>query len=553
MQNMNKIYLEKIVFIVIFHLFICLLISQLGLFLNFPVTRFYYPLSVIISFLICRVNFISGAITALILLFGFLISGYFFDLSADGQSYHQESIIQLKNGWNPISFESHSRTMKVWTEHYPKGAEIIQSCIYSFFGKIETGKAINIFLFISSLLITKKALESFSINLKQQWIFAFLIAANPVVISQILTFYVDGFSYSFIICFLSSLFLFIKTKERIYIALIIATLTIGGSLKFTSMPTLGVLTVCILVILLFLKKISSLKALILPLLCASFLLIFCNYNPYITNLKEGKHVFYPLKGEGSIDILERFAPEGFVRNNNRIEKLAFTLFTKTGSFDKDNMSYKIPFSISQKELNRLADADIGVGGFGIFYSGFLIVLLLFFIVNNKLLKNLNHQQKILFISILPILASVLIISDPWWVRYIPQFYLIPLILLLILEVNNTKIKNLFILKGILIVNILFFFSSVAVLNIYGTEKTYYILDMLKDSGKTVKIDARYFPSNLDRLEEHGIPYKQIKIADDYKPIIRFQPKGSIIIDDNFKKQDRNLVYDFLNRFFYKID
>ncbi|MBD3903634.1 hypothetical protein NAL32_01040 [Chryseobacterium sp. Ch-15] len=550
---MNKIYLEKIVFIVIFHLFICLLLSQLGLFLNFPITRFYYPLSVIISFLICRVNFISGVITTLILLFGFLISGYFFDLSADGQSYHQESIIQLKNGWNPIYFESHSRTMKVWTEHYPKGAEIIQSCIYSFFSKIETGKAINIFLLISSLLLSKKVLECFNINSKQQWIFAFLIAANPVVISQVLTFYVDGLSYSFFVCVLGSIFLFIKTKEKVYITLTAMALTIGGSLKFTSIPILVVLVLSILIILLFLKKISSIKTLVLPLLCTSFLLLFCNYNPYITNLKEGKHVFYPLKGEGSIDILERFAPEGFVRNNNRIEKLAFTLFTQTGSFDKDNMTYKIPFSVSQKELNRLADADIGVGGFGIFYSGFLIVLLLFFIVNYKRLKHLNNQQKILFISILPILASVLIISDPWWIRYIPQFYLIPLILLLILEVNNMKIKYLFILKGILFVNILFFFSSVTVLNIYGTEKTYYILEMLKNSKKPVKIDARYFPSNLDRLEEYGIPYKQIKIDDDHQPIIRFQPKGSIIIDDNFKKQDKNLVYGFLNRFFYKID
>lgn len=550
---MNKIYLEKIVFIIISHLFICLLLSQLGFFLDFPITRFYYPLSVIISMLICRVNFISGFITFLILLSGFLISTYFFDLSADGQSYHQESIIQLKKGWNPVYFDSHSRTMKVWTEHYPKGAEIIQSCIYSFFGKIETGKAINIFLLISSLLLSKKVLERFSLNSKQQWIFAFLIALNPVVISQVLTFYVDGLSYSFLVCVLGSLFLFIKTKERIYMMLTIMALTIGGSLKFTSTPTLVVLILSILIILLLLKKISSIKALILPLLCSAFLLLFCNYNPYITNLKEGKHVFYPLKGEGAIDILERFAPEGFVRNNNRIEKLAFTLFTKTGSFDKDNMAYKIPFSVSQKELNRLADADIGVGGFGIFYSGFLIVLLLFFIINYKRLKNLNKQQKMLFITIIPILFSVLIISDPWWIRYIPQFYLIPLILLLILEINDIKIKNLFVLKGILFVNLLFFISSVAVLNIYGTEKTYYILNMLKDSGKTVKIDARYFTSNLDRLEEYGISYKEIKIADDYKPIIRFQPKGAIIIDDNFKKPDKNFVYVFLNRFFYKID
>lgn len=550
---MNKIYLEKIVFIVIFHLFICLLISQLGFFLNFPIAKFYYPLSAIISILICRVNFISGIITLFILLIGFLISGYFFDLSADGQSYHQESIIQLKNGWNPVFFDSDSRTMKIWTEHYPKGAEVVQSCIYYFWGKIEMAKAINIFLFISSLLLAKKVLESFSINLKQQWIFAFLVATNPVVISQILTFYVDGLSYSLLVCLLGSLFLFIKTKERIYMMLTIATLTIGGSLKFTSMPILGVIIICILIVLFLMKKISSVKALVLPLLCSSFLLLFCNYNPYITNLKEGKHLFYPLRGEGSIDILEHFAPEGFVRNNNRIEKLAFTLFTKTGSFNKDNMSYKIPFSVSQKELNRLADADIGVGGFGIFYSGFLVVLLLFFIINYKRLKNFNYQQKMLFITILPILFSVLIISDPWWVRYIPQFYLIPLILLLILEANNIKIKNLIIIKGILFVNILFFFSSVIVLNIYGTEKTYYILNMLKHSEKTVKIDAGYFPSNLNRLEEYGISYKEIKIAGDYKPIIRFQPKGSIIIDDNFKRHDKNLIYNLLNRFFYKID
>jgi hypothetical protein len=482
-----------------------------------------------------------------------LLSSYFFDFSADGQSYHQESIIQLKQGWNPIFFDSESRTMKIWTEHYPKGAEVIQSCIYSFWGRIELAKATNIFLFISSLLLIKKVLECFSIDHKQQWIFSFLVATNPVVISQVLTFYVDGLSYSFLVCLLASLSLFIMTKEKVYMILAIASLTIGGSLKFTSIPVLGVLLVCILLILFFLKKTSFMKALILPLFCSSFLLLLCNYNPYITNLKAGKHVFYPLRGEGAIDILERFAPEGFVRDNNRIEKLAFTLLTKTGSFDKNNMSYKIPFSVSQKELNRLADSDIGLGGFGIFYSGFLIVLLLFFIINYKRLKNPTHLQKTLLISIFPILFSVLIISDPWWVRYIPQFYLIPLILLLILELNKIKIKNLIIIKGILFVNISLFILSVTVLNIYTTEKTYYILNMLKQSGKTVKIDAKPYSSNLNRLEEHGISYKEIEISKDHKPIIRFQAKAAIIVDDNFQKHDKNFVYDFLNSYFYKID
>lgn len=550
---MKKISLKNISFVLIFHLFICLVVSQVGLLLNFPISGIYYPLSVIISLLICRINFTSGLFLFTLLTGLFLISGYFFDFSADGQSYHQESIIQLKQGWNPIFSESKSRTMKVWTEHYPKGAEVIQACMYFFFGKLELAKATNIFLFVASLFLVKKAIEYFNINPLQQWIYAFLVAANPVVISQILTFYVDGLGYSFLICFLASLFLFIKTKDKIYTLLIVASITIGASLKFTSIPVFAVLGFCIVILLLILKKKSTIKELALPIVSLPFLLLLCNYNPYITNFKEGKHVFYPLRGEGAIDILERFAPPGFVKDKNRVEKLAFTLFTKTGSFDRENVSYKIPFTVYQKELNRLSDADIGVGGFGIFYSGFLIVLLVFYFINYKRLQNLNNQQKLLFLTIIPILFSMLIISDPWWVRYIPQFYLIPLILLLILEINDNKIRNLFIIKGVLFVNISLFLLAVTVLNVYGTEKTYYILDVLKKSEKTVKMDARNFSSNLNRLEEYGIKYEEVKISDDNKQIIRFQPKGSVIIDDNYKKYEKGLVYGFLNKYLYKVD
>jgi len=550
---MEKISLKNISFVLIFHLFICLLVSELGFFLGFTIFKLYYPLSILISILICRINVISGISIFLIISFGFLISGYFFDLSSDGQSYHQEAIIQLKQGWNPILFESKSRTMKLWIDHYPKGGEIVQSTIYSFFGKKELGKAINIFLFIASLLLVRKTLVYFNISSLKRWLYAFFMAANPVVISQILTHFIDGLGYSLFVCLLTGLFLFIKTKDRIYGLMILASITLGGSLKFTSIPIFGVLIFCLLILLFILKKGSLVKELALPLGFSALFLFVCNYNPYITNLKEGKHIFYPLRGEGSINFLEWYTPKGFIKDNNRIEKLAFTLFTKTGSFDKDNMFYKIPFSVSQKELNRLSDADIGIGGFGIFYGGFLIVLFLFFIINWRRLQNPNDEQKLLFYIIFPILFSVLIISDPWWVRYIPQFYLIPLALLLALEINTIKIKNLVILKSILIVNILLFLVSVFVLNVYGTQKTYYILDMLKQSGKIIQIDARNFPSNIDRLEEFGIPYKKVEISNENKQIIRFQTKGSVIIDDDFKKPKKEFVYGFLNQFFYKID
>ncbi|UUZ83650.1 hypothetical protein LJK88_07435 [Paenibacillus sp. P26] len=45
---------------------------------------------------------VSAGISALLFAAGFIVCGYFFDLSYDGQAYHQEAIIHLSNGWNPV-------------------------------------------------------------------------------------------------------------------------------------------------------------------------------------------------------------------------------------------------------------------------------------------------------------------------------------------------------------------------------------------------------------------------------------------------------------------
>jgi len=550
---LSKVSTKNVVFILIFHLFCCLLFSQFGFLFGFSISKLYYPLSILISILVFRTNISSILFSLLIIGFSILLSFYIFDFSADGQGYHQETMIQIKNGWIPNDTPSLSRIMKVWIDHYPKGAETIQACIYYFFGRIEIAKSTNIILLVSSFLLTKKVLTYFNLNAKLSWIYSFLIAFNPVVISQVFTFYIDGIGYSFLICFIAVFYLYLKTKENIYIWLMLSILTVACSLKFTSIPIFGTIVFTTLLIMLIIRKFYLIKRLIIPMCLVPVLLIVCNYSPYITTFKEGKALFYPLRGDDAIDFIVRYVPNGFISENNRIEKLAFTLFSKTGSFDESNMDYKIPFSVSMKELNRLSDSDIGLGGFGIFYGGFLLVLILFFILNKNKLKSFNQEQKLLLLSIIPILFSVLIISEPWWVRYIPQFYLIPLFLLLILELNNKKINGLSVLKGILFANIFLFIGAILVLNIYNSEKTYYILNTLKNFKKEVKIDAKDFPSNLNRLEEYDISYKEIEIPYGYEPIIRFQPRGSVMIDDSTEKSEKNFVYELLNRFFYKID
>ena len=549
---LREINFSIVAFVLIFHLFLGLLLANIGFIFGYPLQVFYYPLS--LSVFVFRKNIPTLTGTLAVLIFCYLISLFVFDNSYDGQYYHQETMIQLKNGWNPIYSESTARTGKLWIDNYPKGGETLSSLIYLVTNQIEIGKSVNWIALFASFFICYSALSLLGLNRKLKFLYSFLVAFNPVVVSQVLTYYIDALIYSFLVCCLCSIFLYLKERKNIYLGIFIASIVLGGSIKFTSIVIFGVfIAVSLLVILLVIKQ----KKYFFELLysgCIGFLcLLIVTINPYLNNLVHGRHLFYPLLGKGAVDIMYLTTPKDFVDNHNRIEKLGTTLFAKTGPLDVKNLEYKIPFSIHKDEIIRLADSDIMIGGFGVFYGGFLLLLLLFYLFNFKKLRNLGRFQKILLISIIPLLISVLIISDPWWVRYIPHFYLIPILLLLILETNRIKIRFIPVLYIILGLNLSLFLVAISVANYYKSQKNYYILESLKKSNKTVNIDAKEFKSTLNRLEEYEIPYREVTISPNDNNVIRFQPKGAVIINENFVKVKKSKIFEILQNKLYKDD
>lgn len=551
---LQKIDLSLMAFVLIFHLFLSLLVANVGFIFGFPLQAFYYPVSLLISLIIFRNNIPTLVSLFGVLMFCYIISLVVFDNSYDGQFYHQETIIQLKNGWNPIYTDSTARTGKFWIDNYPKGGETLSSLIYLTTHQIEIGKCINWIALFASFFICYSALELLGLNRRLRFLYSFLVAFNPVVVSQVFTYYIDALIYSFLVCCICSIFLYLKQRKNVYLYIFVASMVLGSSIKFTSIVIFGVfVSVSLLIILLVIKQ----KKYFFEMLysgCVGFLcLLIITINPYLNNLINGRHLFYPLFGKGAVDIMYLTTPKDFVDNHNRIEKLAVTLFAETGPLDTKKLEYKIPFSIHKDEIIRLADSDIMIGGFGVFYGGFLLVLFCFYLFNLKKLKNLGRFQKILFISIIPLLISVLIISDPWWVRYIPQFYLIPILLLLILEINRIKIKFIPVLYIILGLNLSLFLSAISVANYYKTQKNYYILESLKKSNITVNIDAKEFKSTLNRLEEYGIPYREVKISPNNKNVIKFQPKGAVIINENFVEAKKNKIFKILQNKLYKDD
>jgi hypothetical protein len=86
-------------------------------------------------------------------------SGTLYDLSVDGQYYHQAAIIAMHNGWDPLTQELPPAGENLWIEHYPQGAWSHAAVLYRVMGRIEPAKALNLLLLLASFGVCYDALR----------------------------------------------------------------------------------------------------------------------------------------------------------------------------------------------------------------------------------------------------------------------------------------------------------------------------------------------------------------------------------------------------------
>ncbi len=149
-------------------------VSSLLFLAGVHITPFHLPIALLVTMLFTwfagRTYFPDHKIKALAavwigfaaMFFLFLwISGQFYDLSYDGQTYHQEAIIHLKkNGWNPV-YDAPLKLgtgQDIWINHYAKMAEICAASLYTLTGHIELSKMFNLLLIGGSFFISLAAL-----------------------------------------------------------------------------------------------------------------------------------------------------------------------------------------------------------------------------------------------------------------------------------------------------------------------------------------------------------------------------------------------------------
>ena len=510
---------------------IMLVFSALTFLFNLSLSWLHFPLSIcgsiFINYFASKYYFVkeyklifykSTVIILIVVLFSILLGKSIYDISWDGQGYHQETIIQLKEGWNPFYSQLNfiDSYVSLLSNHYGKGAEIPQATIYAFTNKIQAGKATNILLLLASyflcgyILSGIKKLSTFKIHLISS-----LFALNPITTNQIFTYYIDGQVGSLLCGLLIISYLLYNDFDKYKLLLFSSIVIILVNIKFTCVIFASIFISGLLIALFYNnKKIIFKKVFIAAFLSLIMGICFVGYNPYITNTINHGNPFYPLLGKEKLDIMTDKYPKGF-NDKNRFEKFAISILSRpdnTLKFKNSSPEIKIPFMFNKDDIYNSSGYDMRIGGFGFLFEE--IMLLAIGIFCSILIFNWDEFGPCLTYIIVVLLFSVFIISEAWWARYVPQFWLVCLIIVIVAELSKYNIikKIGCVLLTITTVNAYFVMTLIFMHNVRDTVNIEYQLAQIKLVNKTVIVKYGEFKSIRKRFIEKGINYVEENIS-----------------------------------------
>lgn len=375
-------------------------------------------------------------------LFGALALEWLNDFSGDGQEYHLPAILALAQGWNPFhaqqlaewnpGFES-GVTSGIFVQHYAKGAWLLAAATFRGSGLLEGAKIWNLLYPLATLLVAEAMLRRMGLARVWAWGLALAIAANPVGLYQLPSFYVDGqLAALYTLVLLLSLDYLVKLQRRM-LALIAVCLVLLVNIKFTGLVyAVGLIFGLAGGAWLWGRR-AGLSS-YFPVACMATLVavIVVGYQPYVTNTLQQGHPFYPVLGrEDGRNVQWRSAPPQFLAMN-RVEKLALSLGSPS-SGSSGMPAWKRPFSLSKQEVFAFFTTDVRYGGFGPWFGGILLLTLV------SLPFTLHGRMPRLIAGVGVLVAmTVLVNPEAWWARLSPQLWLVPPLLILIAVLNRKK-------------------------------------------------------------------------------------------------------------------
>jgi hypothetical protein len=357
--------------------------------------------------------------------FGAIFFWFTPDFSWDGNAYH---LIAIESIGKKIQLAI-DPDQRLDIRSYPKGAWYMGYSFSQIFGNINLSRLSLYFamLFNFSLLLNLSRLYSY--NLKDystiiKYAVLLCIMVTPVYICQLYTNYVDYLLYLILLSIGVLVLIYIKNNSLISLCMAIFLIGISGSIKFNGLPLAGIFFLCILFIILR----SNNNLLLIPLITISVLSLI---DPYLLNLINNGHIFYPIYGTNKIDVITPASPwllahqelPEFIRGIQ-------VIFLKYGNVIAE---YKYPWNFYNSEFQRLGRPDTISGGQGLLGPSIFILFIVYWLA---LLWQQKFKLAIIFIAIL---FLSFLYPGASFARYNFFYPLLPFVFIVLQKVNYISI------------------------------------------------------------------------------------------------------------------
>lgn len=513
---------------------IILLVSTFFFVLKIPINTYNLPISFVLSTIFnvwfskkVKADFviqsIAKSIMLIFLLVSIFVSGSVFDLSYDGQAYHQEAVVLLNHGWNPFYMtlvDEATANLERWLNHYPKGIWIIAANIYRLTNNIESGKVLSIFSGFIGFSFVLLGCYKLKINFYLKLLISALFALNPVFLYQSLSYYLDGILASLLVSLAFISFRIVTQREKILFWPFLFVSIILINIKLTAAVFFGVLAFAFFLYLCINDQLKfSFWFAKLTIVSSLIGILFVGFNPYITNFLAKGHSLYPAMGEDAYNYVENNIPENYWSLKPPMRLLASIFSESSLARGKGKFaSLKLPITISQSELESFRQTNVKVGGFGVLF-GLVFLLSVFGFIHHQF-NRLHIQEKLVSLSVITLIfAFAAIIPISCVARFAPFVWWIPCIIILILFTQKSIAMN--IIGGLIIIIVIINNLLVgAYYYPYNLKKSVQLDEQLHDLSHTISsplhVNFGQFGSTKVKLNKYNIPYNEVFTDDECK-------------------------------------
>ena len=351
-----------------------------------------------------------------------------FDASYDGQNYHAVAILLLLEGWNPLVDDAPvSGREAAPIHHFPKGAWLSAAALARVTGSLEAGKAFTLLLLLASFALVAGAVALRRGRLsRRDAVLALLVAANPVAVKNVFTHMTDGQLAALLACLAAYLLVLRDRRDAAVLAGLVFALVAAVNAKFTGLVFATL--VCAGGLAWHAWRGRPWRR---PALAAAAGLAvgtgLLGYAPYVRNTLEHGHPFHPMSAQSGA--IPSYTPPN-LRDRTRAEKLLLSAFSATDARPLAPARPKLPLVVHPREIRSAAAYDTRLGGFGPLFG--LELLLLAGVLGHAVATRRAAEADLLVLAGLLLVTSALF-PEPWWARWIPQLWAVPLLAVLGLE------------------------------------------------------------------------------------------------------------------------